>query len=419
MSYRSLISTFIALTVLSIPTLLSAQSLDLGSIPKSAFCAGEQFQVNYTVTGAFTSKNSFTLQISDANGSFASAFQNIGSVRTTESGSITATIPSKITAGTGYRFRLISTDPYLEGSDNGANIVVGATPIPKFNRQPIFGAIGAELQFSHDSRNHGSIRWDFGPEADPQFSTLDSPRVRFSTPGFKHVKLTAISAGGCEVTTTSLKDHEFEGLAYVVSCNPRIPANVVVDSTGLKHDTPNYGPYWVVPGGVYDDHGPNAATEFFVEPGGTVDGLSDYSIVYLKAGASMKNHIRPSLVIRELGASLMSGSSRADDIFECADIEFDYSVAPPYKIQQASVSNNSEVLSAVYPNPVSNALYHTESGEKIVALRLYSITGNCVLSQLEPKGRELFSVENLASGLYRLELQYQNRMEFHKILVQH
>ena len=99
----------------------------------STLCPGATVQVNYAKTGAFNSGtflqagNIFRAQLSDANGSFANPV-NIGQVSSTQSGTINATIPTNTPPGTGYRIRVVSTNPGLTGTDNGFNITIGEAP---------------------------------------------------------------------------------------------------------------------------------------------------------------------------------------------------------------------------------------------------------------------------------------------------
>lgn len=84
--------------------------------------------VNFTSTGTFTAGNTYTAQLSDASGSFASPTA-IGSVASTaNSGTINATVPAGTAVGTGYRVRVVSSAPATTGSDNGANLVINALP---------------------------------------------------------------------------------------------------------------------------------------------------------------------------------------------------------------------------------------------------------------------------------------------------
>ena len=107
-------------------TILENSSIS-NSIPKTNLCRNESIVISFTANGAYNSSNTFTAQLSDATGSFA-APTDIGSMNTTTSGTINATIPANISAGTGYRVRVVSSDPVVTGSDNGSDITINEQP---------------------------------------------------------------------------------------------------------------------------------------------------------------------------------------------------------------------------------------------------------------------------------------------------
>ncbi|MBK9273340.1 MAG: hypothetical protein IPM49_02215 [Flavobacteriales bacterium] len=97
-------------------------SLTAGSV-SGPLCAGTTLDLSFVVGGAFNVGNSFTAELSDANGSFASPTA-IGAVVGTTGGSITATVPPGTHDGTGYRIRVVGSDPLITGTDNGADITI-------------------------------------------------------------------------------------------------------------------------------------------------------------------------------------------------------------------------------------------------------------------------------------------------------
>jgi len=101
--------------------------ISTGTLPAS-LCANSSQSVSYTAQGSFTPGNIFTAQLSDATGSFASPV-DIGSVTSTVSGSINATIPNNTPFGTGYRIRVISSDAGWSTSDNGTDISIYPTTL--------------------------------------------------------------------------------------------------------------------------------------------------------------------------------------------------------------------------------------------------------------------------------------------------
>ena len=94
-----------------------------GVISPLSFCGGASVSIPVNVTGSFNAGNTFTAQLSDANGSFASP-TNIGTLSATGAGTINGTIPSNISAGTSYRIRVTASNPVINGGDNGSNITL-------------------------------------------------------------------------------------------------------------------------------------------------------------------------------------------------------------------------------------------------------------------------------------------------------
>lgn len=99
-------------------------SITTGTITGSPFCitntAGTAVSVPFTTGGTFETGNVFTAQLSDASGSFAIP-TDIG----TGTGSpISATIPAGKPSGSGYRIRVISSDPEANGLQNTSNLTI-------------------------------------------------------------------------------------------------------------------------------------------------------------------------------------------------------------------------------------------------------------------------------------------------------
>lgn len=84
------------------------------------------YSVPFTTTGSFNSGNQFVAQLSDSTGSFSPP-TNIGSLSLSglnPSGTIQATIPAAVLPASGYRIRVVSTDPPTVGSDNGYDLTL-------------------------------------------------------------------------------------------------------------------------------------------------------------------------------------------------------------------------------------------------------------------------------------------------------
>lgn len=91
------------------------------------YCAGDSISVQYTAVGSFTGTNTFTAQLSDASGDFASP-TDIGSVVSDVSGVVPVSIPTTTVDGTGYRIRVTSSASPSIGMENATDIVINALP---------------------------------------------------------------------------------------------------------------------------------------------------------------------------------------------------------------------------------------------------------------------------------------------------
>lgn len=116
-------NTFTSFILLLFSLPLFSQSISTSAISPTSYCQSSAVSVPYTITGSFNGGNVFTAQLSDASGNFTSP-TNIGSVNSTTAGTINATLPSSLLAGSGYRIRVVSSDPVVLGSDNGGNLVL-------------------------------------------------------------------------------------------------------------------------------------------------------------------------------------------------------------------------------------------------------------------------------------------------------
>ncbi len=101
----------------------------VGTVP-TGFCRNTAFNVPFSANGTFSAGNIFTAQLSNASGSFTSGVTTLGTLTSTTSGIISATIPNAITLGTGYKIRIISSNPALTDVDEEAFSVLSVCPPP-------------------------------------------------------------------------------------------------------------------------------------------------------------------------------------------------------------------------------------------------------------------------------------------------
>jgi hypothetical protein len=101
------------------------------SVTGAPFCACDVFNVTYDGTGlTFVAGNVFTVQLSDATGSFASPIV-IGTLTSTAvTGTVASTIPCNILAGTAYRIRVVSSNNPYTSATNGVDLTINDTVTP-------------------------------------------------------------------------------------------------------------------------------------------------------------------------------------------------------------------------------------------------------------------------------------------------
>jgi gliding motility-associated-like protein len=131
MRYNSIILSIIFILSLS---MLSAEGKEKRKdflntfVDNSAICAGSEIEVKFSTN--FLSAE-FSVQLSDANGSFAKTPQTIGrltGVYGRTGGGLKVLLPLQTAASNKYRIRVIATAPYFEDGDNGADIIVKPAP---------------------------------------------------------------------------------------------------------------------------------------------------------------------------------------------------------------------------------------------------------------------------------------------------
>ncbi len=105
-------------------------SISTDPLASNSLCAGATLSVGFSANGIPNSGNNYIAQLSNSAGSFASGVTNIGSLinTTVSSGTISATIPGGTASGSTYRIRVVSTNPVVNGSDNGSAITIADAP---------------------------------------------------------------------------------------------------------------------------------------------------------------------------------------------------------------------------------------------------------------------------------------------------
>jgi hypothetical protein len=165
-------------------------------------CPGSTFNLGYTASHSFNSGNTFTAQMSNSAGSFASPTV-IGSVTANSSGSIPVTIPLATATGTGYKIRVVASDPLFYSPDDFYSIHVVATvptnPSASSNT-PI--CVGDTLKLSVNVSAPGPITYTWtGPSGFS--SSVKNPYRANATTGMSGIYKIVTSHDGCAADSTT------------------------------------------------------------------------------------------------------------------------------------------------------------------------------------------------------------------------
>ncbi|MFN8342226.1 MAG: T9SS type A sorting domain-containing protein [Cyclobacteriaceae bacterium] len=92
----------------------------------STQCAGATFNITNNLTGcSFFPGNTFTVQLSDASGSFASPVSISAAVSATTGGAISVTLPLTLPTSAAYRIQVVGTNPSITSTQSAAFTING------------------------------------------------------------------------------------------------------------------------------------------------------------------------------------------------------------------------------------------------------------------------------------------------------
>ncbi|MBW7912684.1 MAG: T9SS type A sorting domain-containing protein [Taibaiella sp.] len=168
------------------------------SLPDSQYCVGDSLYINYFVANKRQSNNVFNVQLSDKNGSFSSA-TIIGSKTSDSSGTIGCKIPNNVTNSTGYKIRIIATNP--ADTSFTRTIKIGnpdSTNITASSNSPL--CEGTTLQLSASTFISGTTYNWTGPNSFT--SSTASPTILGASPLQTGDYIVTMKWYGCEVKDT-------------------------------------------------------------------------------------------------------------------------------------------------------------------------------------------------------------------------
>jgi hypothetical protein len=403
--------------VLFITSIATGQSVTIGTIPESQFCAGDPLSVTFTVTGTWGHNNAFTLQLSNDSGTFDNGFTRLGSVIDTAPGSFTinTSIPPPTPYSSHYRVRVIGAYPYTVSADNGSDILIGEQPThvtwkPGVLESSVAVGVPIEFRMFDFSTSDDTEHVDFGAGA-----TQSSAGVTYNSSGLKKIVIESVAPGGCSVMDS------FQ--VYAFGCeNPVIPHDAIILSSNTVFTDNNQSnkTFWLNPG-VSLTLGVNESDTIFVEAGSSVSGQNGGQtddIVYLKTGASSDPDFY-GVVVYQPGSSLTNTNGASIRTVECPDLMFDYSVAPPNSvmhINEAVTPAGPLPPIAVSPNP-TNGVVAVQGVPVSAQVQVMNVLGVAVKEMARTTESNFnLDLSKLVPGTYYIRFSSANSVVTKKII---
>jgi len=171
-----------------------AQTVNTGAVTPIAICAGSSFTVAYTTSAAVTGTPAFSVELSDATGTFPTTPNVIGTGTTSP---LSATIPVGTAAGTAYKVRVTAPSPIVTGTPS-AVLSVSAIPAVPVVTSPVSYSQNQPAQaLSATALSGNTLKW-YGTNATGGTAATDAPSPSTSAIGTLTYYVSQVNAAGCE-----------------------------------------------------------------------------------------------------------------------------------------------------------------------------------------------------------------------------
>lgn len=246
-------------------------------------CVGGNFIVPYFVDSDtfYAETNNFKAQLSDAAGNFSGTSPVIGTAGGFDDGQIQCTLPVSLPPGTGYRIRILSTQPAQVSAPNNKNLRI--SPIPKVeasNNTPICPSGVLQLTGNSDAPSTAIYTWT-GPgnftsgQASPSYS---QPALSYS--GIYTLSVTAYKCTGYDTTKVIIVDPPDPWIRPAGPINACNGGSFTIDAQDTSR-TPGLQFSWTGPAGLKENYG--VFYRYNVNP--TFDG---FYVIKLQVGNCVK-----------------------------------------------------------------------------------------------------------------------------------
>jgi hypothetical protein len=172
-----------------------------GMVTPASLCAGSSISVPFTAgTASYGTGNVFQFQLSDASGVFDANGPLYGTLTASGAtgGTLAGVVPQTTPGGTGYRVRVVASNPATVGSDNGTDITINPSPISQA-AGPASVAYGSPINLTVTPAYPGATYAWSGPLG---FSaTVQSPTVASATNVGVNRYTVVVTLGNCSFSS--------------------------------------------------------------------------------------------------------------------------------------------------------------------------------------------------------------------------
>lgn len=407
----------------------------------AVICRGGSVTVNFTITGTFNSGNIFTAQLSDANGNFGTATA-LGTATSTTATAISASIPSNTAGGTGYKIRVVSSNPVVTGAASTAslNVTVPATaPTVTFDGRTLTAVgTGTIIWFRNGNQLAGVSGNTYVPTQDGNYTAAIenngcSPSISSAVSVTAGINISAMPLFLCPgeaFATTPILFGTFNAnniFSVELSDNTGSFANPQVIGTvngTLAGSLVATVPVTIVPGPGYrfrlKASSPVAMSDvsvaFTANPKPPTPTVQQNGFVLTSSATTGNRWYRNGqLLPNENGTTLtVTQNGSYQTIVTLLDCSSDSSAA--ININTVSVYRPQLEAVKIYPNPVREQL--NISAVEALRVEIRDLQGRLFKTWTLEAGQHPLQLDELAAGVYMVSLRMGDGVRIEKIIVQ-
>ncbi|WP_445438683.1 Ig-like domain-containing protein, partial [Dyadobacter koreensis] len=155
-----------------------AQTVNTGTVTPTAICVGGSFTVVYTTSAAVAGTPTFSVELSDATGTFPTTPNVIG---TGTASPLSATIPAGTPAGAAYKVRVTAPSPIVTGTPSAA-VTVNTAPSAPVVATPLDYTVGETGNLTATAISGATLNW-YGTAATGGTASATKPVPSTTTVG--------------------------------------------------------------------------------------------------------------------------------------------------------------------------------------------------------------------------------------------